>query len=276
MSLFGEKILLALSRDPNAPDHSGRTATYNLSNALDYANETIPNFAEIIRGKNILDYGCGPGWQAVAMYQSGARHVVGVDIDERWLTHARTLAGRQGLSRAVEFHQKIPDEQLGQFDLALSLSSFEHFSRPEKEIEAMREAVSPGGCVVISFAEPWYSHNGSHMSFFTKVPWVNLWFSEETIMRVRSKFRDDGAMRYEEVTGGLNKMTLKKFVDIVNRSKLRLEHLKFYPTKGLPLVDKIPVVRELLVSSATCILRKDVNVFDPKHAARMRPALTLN
>ena len=31
--------------------------------------------------------------------------------------------------------------------------------------------------LIITWAESWYSHSGSHMNFFTRVPWVNLWFN---------------------------------------------------------------------------------------------------
>ena len=94
------------------------------------------------------------------------------------------------------------------------------------------------------------------MVFFTKVPWVHVWFSERTVMRVRSRFRGDGATRYEDVEGGLNRMTLAKFERIIRASGMSLEYLKYHPTKGLPLMDKLPLVREFMVSAATCILRR--------------------
>ena len=256
MSWLGEQILLALSRKPGTPDYSGRTNRYTLSNALDFARQTIPDFLELIRGKTILDYGCGPGWQAVAMYQQGARQVVGIDIDDRWLSHGRTLAQQESIQQGVHFCRQVPEEFLGKFDLVISLSSFEHFRDPGSELTAMRAAVAPGGRVVISFAEPWLSHNGSHMGFFTRLPWVNVFFSENTIMRVRSRFRDDGATRLEDVTGGLNKMTLAKFARLIEQSGMALANLKFYPTRGLPVVARIPLLREFLVSSAACTLRK--------------------
>jgi len=247
-----ERLLLALSRDPLGPDYPTTTAQYNLSNALNFPRKTIPGLSDYVRDQVVLDYGCGPGWQAVAMYQQyGARRVIGIDINEKWLAAGRALAEREGYTPSA-----IPTEPQGAFDIAISISSFEHFDDPASNLRQMREAVKPGGRVIITFAEPWLSHSGSHMDFFTKVPWVNLWFSEGTVMRVRSRFRDDGATRYEEVEGGLNRMTLAKFDRIMKESEMTVEALYYHPTKGLPLVARDPLVRELLVSAASCILRK--------------------
>ncbi len=163
---------------------------------------------------------------------------------------------RCGCTGEVIFCTHIPSELRGAFDVAISLSSFEHFGDPARELSAMRDAVRRGGLVLISFGEPWLSHSGSHMGFFTKVPWVNVLFSEETVMRVRSRFRHDGATRYEGVVSGLNKMTLGKFENIIGGSGMRVEFLKYYPTKGLPLADKLPLLREFLISAVACVLRK--------------------
>lgn len=39
--------------------------------------------------------------------------------------------------------------------------------------------------LLITFGCPWLSPYGSHMHFFTKMPWINVFFSETTVMRVR-------------------------------------------------------------------------------------------
>jgi hypothetical protein len=74
---------------------------------------------------------------------------------------------------------------------------------------------------------------------------------------VRERFRNDGATRYEDVESGLNRMTLAKFERIITASGMSVNYLKFHTTKGLPLVDKLPLVRELLVGAVTCSLRRD-------------------
>jgi SAM-dependent methyltransferase len=217
---------------------------------------TIPQFPELIRGKSILDYGCGPGWQTVAMNtECGAKSVLGIDIDDGWLTKARSLAESEGCTANVRFSDQAWPDLLGSFDIGISLCAFEHFADPTGVLDAMRSMVKPDGLVIISFAEPWLSPHGSHMNDFTKIPWVNALFPETTVMRFRAWFRDDGATRYEDVRGGLNRMTLAKFENIIRGTGMETAFLKYRTVKGLPLVATIPLVREFLVAAVTCILR---------------------
>ena len=107
-----------------------------------------------------------------------------------------------------------------------------------------------------SFAEPWYGPRGSHYDAYSRLPWVNLLFSERTAMRVRSHFRSDGARRYEDIQGGLNRMSIAKFERIIRNSGMRCEFFRVYITKKIPLLEHVPIARELFGSAAACILRK--------------------
>ena len=253
---LGEWLLIKLSRDPSAGDYAGGTLCYNDSNALGFLIKTVPNFEQIIRGKRILDYGCGWGWQAVLMLQSGAKEIVGLERVPESREKARRKAAEFGVSDRIVIKERLDEKDYGTFDLVLSSSSFEHFADPEAELRNMGKAVAPGGSIIISFAEPWYSPYGSHMNFFCRIPWMNVLWSEKTLLRVRSRYRNDGARRLEEVDGGLNRMTVGKFGRIIRASGMDIHWVKLYPTKGLPLVHKIPVVREFLVSAAACQLMR--------------------
>jgi SAM-dependent methyltransferase len=252
----GERLLLLFCRTPGTPDYPTTTAGYTLENALNFARKTIPGFDEVVRGKLVLDYGSGHGWQAIAMLEAGARKVVGIEIMDNRLEHARALAVREGFSDRAAFYRSLPGEHAEQFDVVISLSAFEHFADPAAELRSMKAAVRPGGVVVVSFAEPWLSPHGSHMGHFTRLPWVNVLFSERTVMRVRSRFRRDGARRYEDVEQGLNRMTLARFEQLIRASGMTVESLNFHPVKGLPMVSHVPVVREFLTAAASCVLRK--------------------
>jgi ubiquinone/menaquinone biosynthesis C-methylase UbiE len=142
------------------------------------------------------------------------------------------------------------------FDVVLCCSSFEHFADPAKELATMKLMIHPRGKILLTFAEPWLSPRGSHMDNFCRVPYINVLFSEKTVMSVRSRFKDDGATRYEDIVSGLNRMTLAKFERIIRNSGLKVEHQNFFATKNLPLVKHIPLMREFLVSAVTCILVK--------------------
>src|SRR5687768_14783294 len=72
---IGEWILLKLSRKPGSNEYAGATLNYTVDNALDFPKKTIPGFLDRIKDKSVLDFGCGPGYQAVAMAVRGAKSV---------------------------------------------------------------------------------------------------------------------------------------------------------------------------------------------------------
>ena len=232
-----------MSRPQYDSDYAGGTVTHVAERALEFIDRTIPDFRTMIQGRTVLDYGCGRGDQALAIKAAGAASVVGYDRYPKWDTNKS--------ADGVRFTSTLPNEL---FDVVLSCSAFEHFADPDAEFGTMRSLT--GGRLVITWAEPWYSHSGSHMNFFTRVPWVNLWFSESAVMQVRALYRSDGATRYEECGngGGLNRMTVGRFERMVRASGMTVERLQHWPTLGLPLVTSIPIVRELLTSACSCVL----------------------
>ena len=112
----------------------------------------------------------------------------------------------------------------------------------------MASALAPGGRILIVFGPPWFAPYGSHMQFFTPLPWVNLLFGERTVMRVRSRYKKDGARRYEEVEGGLNRMSLSKLEGILDRSGLVVVWSHYRAVKGIRWLVRIPILRELFTS----------------------------
>jgi SAM-dependent methyltransferase len=185
------------------------------------------------------------------MAKSGASQVVGIDI--QWHDRARMLAEEHACSGRVRFVDRLQPDEMGTFDMVLSCSAMEHFADPAAVVAQMKAAVRPGGMVIISFAEPWFGPRGSHFDGFSRLPWVNLLFPESVVMRARSRFRSDGARHYEEVSGGLNRMSLEKFERIIRDSGMTVEYYRAFMTKGLP-VGRIPVLRELFAAAAACIL----------------------
>ncbi len=92
------------------------------------------------------------------------------------------------------------------------------------------------------------------MQVFTLLPWVNLLFSEKTVMKVRSRYRSDGAIKYEDVESGLNKMTVKRFERIIQSSNLSVESYFLRGFKNWHFLTHFPLLRELFTQQVGCIL----------------------
>jgi SAM-dependent methyltransferase len=254
----GETVLRWLSRPPEAADLDGDYAGNSPERALDLCRRVYPEFDHAVRGKRVLDFGCGAGLQAVAIARLGASEVVGLETNPSTLEQARLNAAAGGVADRARFQDRLSDDLVGRFDIVLSQNSMEHFSDPAAILGAMRRAIGPGGELWITFGPPWFAPYGSHTHFFTKLPWVNLLFSEETVMNVRGLYRHDGARRYEDVESGLNRMTVAKFDRLVASAALSVVYRRDECVKGIALLGRIPVLRELFINHVTCKLRPQV------------------
>ena len=75
-------------------------------------------------------------------------------------------------------------------------------------------------------------------------------------MKVRNRFRNDGAKKYLEVEGGLNKMTFRRFNRMVKASNLKSVFFRTRAVKELNILTRIPLVKELFTNAITCMLQK--------------------
>ena len=142
-----------------------------------------PEFWTQIRGKTVIDFGCGHGAEAIEMARCSAARVIGVEALERVLISvARENLALTGLKNC-EFVRRT--DELA--DVILSLDSFEHFDHPDRVLEEMARLLKPDGRVIASFGYPWYHPLGGHMPLF---PWGHLVFSERALMTWRSKYQD--------------------------------------------------------------------------------------
>jgi len=265
-----------LSRAPEDA-RPGEGEPSGLDNALDLLCRVFPGFEREIVGKRVLDFGCGSGLQACAMARRGASYVLGLDTNPKTLARARELASSEGLDGMVEFAETLgdalrqaqdvlrqaqhdirqaQDERRGRFDLLISQNSMEHFSDPAAVLGQMKSALAPGGRLLITFGPPWLAPYGSHMQFFTPVPWVNLLFPESAVMKVRSRYIHDGAARYEEVEGGLNRMSVGKFERLIKQCGLEVANRRYECVKGIDLLARLPLAREMFVNHVSCVLRQ--------------------
>lgn len=241
-----ERILAVTCREPDVtlPGAPG-------DDPLAPLRASFPDLDDMVRGADVIDFGCGLGEQAIALAEAGAASVLGVDINPAYLDVGRDAAWKRGVADRVTFATEA--DGVGA-DVVLSVNSMEHFSDPGAVLATMRDALRPGGLLIVTFSPPWLSAYGAHMHHFTPVPWVHLLFPERTIMRVRARYQNDGATRYEDVEGGLNRMTLRKFERLVRESGMAVRHMAYTPMKGLPFVTSVPVVREFCTTRVDCVL----------------------
>jgi SAM-dependent methyltransferase len=254
---ISEQILLSLSRAPTDTDYSPRDGETTPDNALRLLNRVYPNFASIVAGKRVADFGCGVGQQSIALVKKHGCSVFGIDANPRTLEKATQNAKANNISsNNLTFVKGISPDMLGTFDVVISHNSFEHFDNPVDILDAMRSLLNDSGVILLTFGPPWLAPYGSHMNFFCKIPWINVLFPESAVMKVRSRYRHDGAKRYEDVESGLNRMTVSKFERIVSSSNLKFVQKNYECIKGINMLAKLPLLREFFINHVTAVLAK--------------------
>lgn len=113
---------------------------------LDYIEAAVG-----LRGKSVVDVGCGGGILAEGMAARGAR-VTGIDLAEKSLAVARLHLLESGLQvnylaiSAEEFAQSNP----GSYDVVTCLEMLEHVPDPASTVRACAALLKPGGTALFS------------------------------------------------------------------------------------------------------------------------------
>lgn len=105
-----------------------------------------------LRGKRVLDVGCGGGILAEAMARR-AEHVTGIDMAQRPLGVARLHALEQGVAN-VDYREVAAEalaaEAPASFDVVTCMEMLEHVPDPAAIVAACTTLVRPGGWVFFS------------------------------------------------------------------------------------------------------------------------------
>jgi SAM-dependent methyltransferase len=202
-----------------------------------------------LRGRTVLDFGCGTGGDSIEIAKHGAAHVVGVDIVPQALAVAAQAAERAHVADRCVFQTTATEKT----DAIISIDCFEHFADPAAVLHTMAELLNPQGCAYISFGPPWFHPYGGHS--FSVFPWAHLIFTERALLRWRSRHCGDGATRFHEVRGGLNQMTVRRFECLVRESPLEMTEFTAIPIRAVRRLHN-RLTREFFTSMVRCKLRR--------------------
>lgn len=108
-----------------------------------------------LRGRSVVDLGCGYGWFCRWARDQGATWALGLDVSERMLAVARGAAADPAIS-----YERADLETLslteGVFDLAYSSLAFHYVEDAARLYAQIRRGLVPGGCLVFSTEHPIY------------------------------------------------------------------------------------------------------------------------
>jgi SAM-dependent methyltransferase len=138
-----ERFFAAYSRFPRSVEGLSAAGEWHAFQKM------LPN----MKGKRVLDIGCGFGWHCAYAAEQGASYVLGIDISEKMLTVAKEKA----VFPHVEYRRMAMEEMVFQpdsFDVVVSSLAF-HYSPDFPDIcRRVHHCLKSGGDFVFSVEHP--------------------------------------------------------------------------------------------------------------------------
>lgn len=250
---------LSMSAHSGQPkgDLSHRPATFSVDKYDEWRAESLKDQFEayfqwdLVRGKRVLDFGCGTGPLSLLCAQSGAQSVIGIDLAADRVERARQISGSDSLNLSfiLEEHTdriSLPDSSV---DVIVCFDVMEHVMDYEPIMREWARILAPGGCVLIWWSVWWHPY-GHHLHTMIPLPWVHIFMSDESLFRVCARIYDTPQFRpriwHFDSAGNrkpnpyrgrvyfddLNKLTISKFDETAAKVGLRTRRKQINPFTG--------------------------------------------
>jgi SAM-dependent methyltransferase len=108
-----------------------------------------------LRGKHVVDLGCGFGWASRWMREQGAASVLGLDVSQNMIARARQDTADPAIDYQIADLDvlSLPEKA---FDLAFSSLTFHYVADFGRLVRAIRNGLAPRGQLVFSIEHPVY------------------------------------------------------------------------------------------------------------------------
>jgi SAM-dependent methyltransferase len=178
-----------------------------------------------VRGKVVVDFGCGEGHEVIELAYRGACRVIGLETWPRWFTSASERVAAAGLAGRCLISERwnMADPPA---DVIISLDSFEHYEDPAGILQTMHRILKPGGVVLAAFGPLWFHPYGGHL--FSVFPWAHLIFSEHAMVTWRTGLPGKEP-KTSLLDAGINRMTVARFERLVAASPFQFRSFEAVP-----------------------------------------------
>jgi len=104
---------------------------------------------QLVQNKRVLDLACGEGYGSSLLAKT-AESVVGIDIDERAIKHARNKYIKQNLEFKVGSITEVPITGERLFEVAVCFEALEHIEDHRKLLSEVKRLLTPDGVFIVS------------------------------------------------------------------------------------------------------------------------------
>jgi ubiquinone/menaquinone biosynthesis C-methylase UbiE len=109
-----------------------------------------------LRGRAVLDLGCGFGWFCRWARQQGASRVLGIDVSEKMLARASATTQDRAITYARADMEEL-DLPLASFDLVYSSLALHYVDDLDTLVAKVYRSLVPGGSIVFSVEHPMFT-----------------------------------------------------------------------------------------------------------------------
>lgn len=102
----------------------------------------------LVEGRRVLDAACGRGFGTALMALSGAREVVGRDLDPKAVEACRAAWQLPNATFDAADVEVAQDGDAGAFDVITSFETLEHVRDPQAALQAFAQALAAGGLLI--------------------------------------------------------------------------------------------------------------------------------
>ncbi|MBN1425748.1 class I SAM-dependent methyltransferase [Candidatus Fermentibacteria bacterium] len=262
-----------VTRDPGE-DWDSFYRRYQKELATQYLIPLLTRWGLDLHNGRVLEVGCGDGGCGAAFAAAGCR-VTMIDIDRRLVEVARRHNENEGIDARVVVGDVTEEDadvfRDGPFDLVMFRDVIEHLDKPARALGMVRHALSGQGLVFVIFP-PYYSPFGAHQQILPRkrvlwVPYNRLPYLQLLPDAAFHRLTGGSTLAHEEVRRLRQiRLTIHAFHRcirdagfVVAREKMYLSRPSFAlrygaPVLGAPVIGRIPLVRELAITAAYCLL----------------------
>lgn len=261
-----EHLCLLLNRCFPKRQRAGRESPEAYSAAQhEWAEKSFSFYADRIdmKDKLVLDAGCGPGGKTLYYAAKGCKRIIGVDIDENRIGHARNFLRAKGADN-VEFRvgdlSKLEFAD-NTFDIIFLNDVFEHIERPilKAVLAECKRVLKPGGSICMEFP-PWTSFDAGHLYDHIYIPWCQNIFSDRTLINVIEHMHVAqpiiGKLSVVEHYRELNRITIKEARRLFDQQGFKVLRFDQVMLKNLNFLKHLPILHAYFTRRVVAMLSK--------------------
>ena len=274
------------STTPSSPEATSSPASYRKWREETLESEFLQNFGpDLVKGKDVLDFGCGDGALSFVMAGLGARSCVGLDLTQRDIDFANTQVKDEPITFKCSSSTSAVDLDDQSIDVIACFDVMEHIMEYKEIMKEWARILRPGGKVLIHW-QPYFHPYGHHAHAYIPIPWVHVvlnsrgfsevcarivelpefdapyWDYDESGRRI-NRFQIEIDSGLADKPGHLNELTMLRFERLCREIGLRIERRTLESFSGPKVVQtvsglmkRIPGVREFFTANAIYILAR--------------------